>query len=100
MGFLDCGIAKAEFLEKEAPRLEDWLKNDYHGKMQYMENHFDKRLDPTLLVEGAKSVISLSYNYYPEKEQREDSYHISKYAYGEDYHHVIKGKLREEPSAS
>ncbi len=95
LGFLDCGIAKAEFLEKEAPRLEAWLKNDYHGEMHYMENHFDKRLDPTLLVDGAKSVISLSYNYYPEKMQREDSYHISKYAYGEDYHHVIKAKLRE-----
>ncbi|MFD2567187.1 tRNA epoxyqueuosine(34) reductase QueG [Pseudotenacibaculum haliotis] len=95
LGFLDCGIAKAEFLEKEAPRLESWLQNDYHGKMYYMENHFDKRLDPRLLVEGAKSVISLSYNYYPEEEQRKDSYQISKYAYGEDYHHVIKGKLRE-----
>lgn len=94
LGFLDCGIAKAEFLEEEAPRLEKWLKNDYHGEMHYMENHFDKRLDPRLLVEGAKSVISLSYNYYPEKKQREDSYQISKYAYGEDYHHVIKEKLR------
>lgn len=95
LGFLDCGIAEAAFLEKEAPRLEDWLKNSFHGEMHYMENHFDKRLDPRLLVEGAKSVISLSYNYYPEQEQRADSYHISKYAYGEDYHHVIKGKLKE-----
>jgi epoxyqueuosine reductase len=95
LGFLECGIAKAEFLEKEAPRLEAWLKNGYHGDINYMENHFDKRLDPTLLVDGAKSVISLSYNYYPETQQRSDSYHISKYAYGEDYHHVIKGKLRE-----
>ena len=95
LGFQNCGIAKAAFLEKEAPRLENWLKNDYHGKMHYMERHFDKRLDPRLLVEGAKSVISLSYNYYPEITQREDSYHISKYAYGEDYHHVIKEKLRE-----
>jgi len=95
LGFLNCGIAKAEFLEQEAPRLEAWLKNEYHGQMHYMENHFDKRLDPTLLMDGAKSVISLSYNYYPEVQQREDSYHISKYAYGEDYHHVIKGKLRE-----
>lgn len=95
LGFLDCGIAKAEFLEKEAPRLESWLKNDYQGEMHYMENHFDKRLDPRLLVDGAKSVISLSYNYYPKQIQREDSYHISKYAYGEDYHHVIKTKLRE-----
>lgn len=95
LGFLDCGIAKAEFLEKEAPRLEAWLKKGYHGEMHYMENHFDKRLDPTLLVQGAKSVISLSFNYYPEKTQREDSYHISKYAYGQDYHHVIKSKLKE-----
>ncbi len=95
LGFLDCGIAKAEFLEKEAPRLEAWLKKGYHGEMHYMENHIDKRLDPTLLVEGAKSVISLSFNYYPEKTQREDSYHISKYAYGQDYHHVIKSKLKE-----
>lgn len=95
LGFLDCGIAKAEFLSAEAPRLEKWLKNDFHGEMKYMENHFDKRLDPTLLVDGAKSVISLSYNYYPEIQQREDSYHISKYAYGEDYHHIIKQKLKE-----
>jgi len=93
LGFLDCGIAKAEFLEKEAPRLEEWLKNDFHGEMKYMENHFDKRLDPSLLVEGAKSVISLSYNYYPKREQRKDSYHVSKYAYGQDYHHIIKQKL-------
>ncbi|WGH74429.1 tRNA epoxyqueuosine(34) reductase QueG [Tenacibaculum tangerinum] len=95
LGFLDCGIAKAEFLEAEAPRLEQWLQNDYHGKMQYMENHFDKRLDPRLLVEGAKSVISLSYNYFPSEVQQEGTYKISKYAYGQDYHHVIKDKLRE-----
>ena len=95
LGFLECGIAKAEFLEQEAPRLENWLNKGYLGEMQYMENHFDKRLDPRLLVEGAKSVISLSYNYYPEHFQREDSYHISKYAYGQDYHHVIKAKLKE-----
>ena len=95
LGFLDCGIAKAEFLENEAPRLENWLQKGFHGEMQYMENHFDKRLDPRLLVDDAKSVISLSYNYFPEKTQNPDSYNISKYAYGEDYHHVIKGKLRE-----
>ncbi|PQJ79477.1 tRNA epoxyqueuosine(34) reductase QueG [Polaribacter porphyrae] len=95
LGFLDCGIAKADFLEDEAPKLEKWLKNGFQGKMQYLENHFDKRLDPRLLVDDAKSVISLSYNYYPEKEQNKNSYHISKYAYGEDYHHVIKQKLRE-----
>lgn len=94
LGFLECGIAKAEFLEKEAPRLEEWLKNDFHGEMKYMENHFDKRLDPTLLVEGAKSVISLTYNYFPEEVQSKDSYKISKYAYGQDYHHIIKNKLK------
>lgn len=95
LGFLDCGIAKAGFLEDEAPRLEAWLKKGFHGEMQYMENHFEKRLDPRLLVDGAKSVISLSFNYHPEEKQREDSYQIAKYAYGEDYHHVIKAKLRE-----
>ena len=95
LGFLNCGIAKAEFLEKEAPRLEAWLNNGYQGSMRYMENHFDKRLDPRLLVDGAKSVISLSYNYYPEQFQNPDSYKISKYAYGADYHYVIKEKLKE-----
>ena len=95
LGFLSCGISKAAFLEEEAPRLEKWLKNDFHGEMKYMENHFDKRLDPRLLVEDAKSVISLSYNYYPEQVQQEDSYKIAKYAYGQDYHHVIKAKLKE-----
>lgn len=94
-GFDFCGISDACFLEEEAPRLEQWLKNGYHGKMQYMENHFDKRLDPRLLVEGAKSVISLLFNYYPEKTQPEDSaYLISKYAYGSDYHYVVKDRLR------
>jgi len=95
LGFLSCGISKADFLEDEAPKLEEWLKNDFHGEMKYMENHFDKRLDPRLLVDGAKSVISLSYNYYPEEHQREDSYKIAKYAYGQDYHHVIKARLKE-----
>jgi len=95
LGFLSCGISKAGFLEEEAPKLEEWLKNDFHGEMKYMENHFDKRLDPRLLVDEAKSVISLSYNYYPEEHQREDSYKIAKYAYGQDYHHVIKAKLKE-----
>ncbi|SDG48781.1 epoxyqueuosine reductase [Psychroflexus sediminis] len=95
MGFLSCGISKAEFLEEEAPRLEHWLKQNAHGEMQYMENHFDKRLDPTKLVEGSKSVISLLYNYFPAETQREDTYKISKYAYGRDYHHVIKSKLKE-----
>ncbi|PIE49780.1 MAG: tRNA epoxyqueuosine(34) reductase QueG [Flavobacteriales bacterium] len=94
LGFLSCGISKAEFLEAEAPRLEKWLKAGMHGEMSYLENHFDKRLDPTKLVEGAKSVISLLLNYYPEKKQREDGYKISKYAYGTDYHFVIKDKLK------
>ncbi len=95
LGFMSCGIAKADFLEDEAPRLEAWLKNGFHGEMRYMENHFDKRLDPRLLVEGAKSVISLSFNYFPEEHQNKDAYKIAKYAYGEDYHHVIKHKLFE-----
>ena len=95
LGFSSCGIAKAEFLEEEAPRLEQWLKNGFHGEMQYMGNHFDKRLDPTKLVPGAKSVISLQYNYYPKEIQNTDSYKIAKYAYGEDYHHIIKAKLYE-----
>lgn len=92
---MSCGISKAGFLEKEAPRLEKWLKNNSHGQMTYMENHFDKRLDPTLLVDGAKSVVSLLLNYYPSEFQRADSYKISKYAYGKDYHLVIKAKLKE-----
>jgi len=95
LGFLSCGISKAAFLEEEAPRLENWLKENRHGNMQYMENHFDKRLDPRLLVDGAKSVVSLLLNYYPEEEQNSESYKVSKYAYGHDYHHVIKSKLRE-----
>ncbi|ALM08907.1 epoxyqueuosine reductase [Sediminicola sp. YIK13] len=94
LGFLSCGISKAEFLEEEAPRLEQWLNKNMHGEMGYMENHFDKRLDPRLLVDGAKSVISLLLNYYPQKEQNDDSYKLSKYAYGQDYHHVIKTKLK------
>ncbi|WGD35445.1 tRNA epoxyqueuosine(34) reductase QueG [Olleya sp. YS] len=94
LGFLSCGISKAEFLETEAPRLEKWLNNNMHGQMQYMENHFDKRLDPTKLVDDSKSVISLLLNYYPSQEQTDNSYKISKYAYGNDYHHVIKSKLK------
>lgn len=94
LGFLSCGISKAEFLEEEAPRLEEYLQNERHGKMTFLENYFDKRLDPTKLVEGSKSVISLLLNYYPEEKQREDSYKISKYAYGADYHFVIKDKLK------
>lgn len=95
LGFLSCGISKAGFLEEEAPRLENWLNNNRNGQMSYMENHFDKRLNPTLLVDDAKSVVSLLLNYYPEKEQNKDSYKISKYAYGQDYHFVIKEKLKE-----
>jgi len=94
LGFLSCGVSKAGFLESEASRLEQWLNASAHGKMHYMENHFDKRLNPTLLVPDAKSVVSLLYNYFPEKTQNESSYKISKYAYGEDYHFVIKEKLR------
>ncbi|MDX5348594.1 MAG: tRNA epoxyqueuosine(34) reductase QueG [Hymenobacteraceae bacterium] len=89
-----CGVSKAEFLEEEAPRLEAWLNQNRHGQMHYMANHFDKRLDPTLLVEGAKSVVSLTLNYFPEEQQPEDTYKISKYAYGTDYHFVIKDKLK------
>ena len=94
LGFLSCGISKAEFLEAEAPRLETWLNKNMNGEMRYMENHFDKRLDPTLLVEGSKSVVSLLLNYFPSETQTDDSYKLSKYAYGNDYHHVIKNKLK------
>lgn len=94
LGFMACGISKAVFLEEEAPRLEKWLQNNHHGEMNYMENHFDKRLDPRKLVDGAKSVVSLALNYYTdEKQQDPNAPKISKYAYGEDYHDVIKEKL-------
>lgn len=95
LGFSSCGISKADFLEVEAPRLENWLNKNMHGEMQYMENNFDKRLDPRLLVEGAKSVVSLTLNYFPDNKQVGDTFKISKYAYGEDYHYVIKDKLKE-----
>ncbi|GAC1308719.1 MAG: tRNA epoxyqueuosine(34) reductase QueG [Mucilaginibacter sp.] len=96
LGFMFCGISKAEFLEEEAPRLEAWLKKGMHGEMQYMENHFDKRLDPRLLVDGARSVISLGLNYYPGKQPADPfAPKISKYAYGDDYHSVIKEKLKK-----
>ena len=94
LGFLSCGISKAQFLEEEAPRLETWLNKNMNGQMQYMENHFDMRLDPTKLVEDSKSVISLLLNYYPEETQSENTFKMSKYAYGHDYHHVIKSKLK------
>lgn len=95
LGFLSCGISKSGFLEEEAPRLERWLNQNQHGQMSYMENHFDKRLNPNLLVDDAKSVVSLLLNYYPSETQTDDSYKISKYAYGQDYHQVIKEKLKE-----
>lgn len=94
LGFQFCGISNADFLEEEACRLEKWLKNDMNGSMRYMESHFDMRLDPRLLVPGAKSVVSLIYNYYPLDTQRVDTYKISKYAYGTDYHFVLKDKLK------
>jgi epoxyqueuosine reductase len=94
LGFMACGISKANFLEEEAPRLEKWLQNNLHGEMNYMENHFDKRLDPRKLVNGAKSVVSLALNYYTDQKQEDpNAPKISKYAYGNDYHDVIKEKL-------
>ena len=96
LGFLSCGISSAGFLEDEAPQLEEWLRQGHHGSMTYMERNFDKRLDPTKLVPGAKSVVSLLYNYFPKESQSDASApKISKYAYGKDYHIVIKDKLFE-----
>lgn len=95
LGFMSCGVSKADFLEDEAPRLEKWLRNGGHGQMAYMENHFDKRLDPRLLVPGARSVVSLLFNYFPETEQNSDAPKVSKYAYGEDYHFLIKERLKD-----
>lgn len=95
LGFLSCGIAKAGFLNNEAPKLEQWLQQGHHGKMHYMENHFDKRLDPTVLVPGAKSVVSLLLNYHSEEKQEDpNAPKISSYAFGQDYHAVIKDKLK------
>ena len=95
LGFDYCGISKAEKLETEEVNLNTWLSKGFHGKMAYMENYFDLRLDPTKLVPGAKSVISLLYNYYPgHDEQAHSKYKIAKYAYGKDYHFVIKDKLK------
>lgn len=93
LGFDFCGISKAEFLAEEAPRLEQWLKDNKHGEMRYMENYFDKRLDPRLLVDNAKSVVSLLFNYFPQQSQNPEAPKLSKYAYGEDYHEVIRPKL-------
>ncbi len=96
LGFSYCGVSKATFLNEEAPRLEKWLSQNQHGNMTYMSNHFDMRLDPRLLVEGAKSVVSLMYNYYTDKKQIDNhAPQISKYAFGEDYHFVVKDKLKE-----
>lgn len=96
LGFMFCGISRAEFLEEEAAGLEKWLREGRHGRMQYMENHFDKRLDPRLLVDGARSVISLGLNYYTPLSQKDpEAPKISRYAYGKDYHFVIKDKLKE-----
>ena len=95
LGFISCGISESGFLQDEIGRFENWLKNNYHGKMSYMERNFDKRLDTTKLVEGSKSVISLLYNYYPSKKLNDqNNFKISKYAYGKDYHFIIKNKLK------
>ncbi|TKC02509.1 tRNA epoxyqueuosine(34) reductase QueG [Pedobacter cryotolerans] len=96
LGFMACGISKADFLAEEAPRLEDWLNKNHHGEMAYMANHFDKRLDPRLLVDGAKSIVSLTLNYFTDQQQADiNAPKISKYAFGTDYHTVIKEKLQE-----
>ncbi len=96
LGFMACGFAKARYLEEEAPRLEQWLNQNYNGEMAYLANHFDKRLDPTKLVPGAKSVVSLLFNYYPESQQQDpEAPKLAKYAYGEDYHFVVKRKLKD-----
>ncbi|WP_243745522.1 tRNA epoxyqueuosine(34) reductase QueG [Segetibacter sp. 3557_3] len=95
LGFSYCGIAKAAFLDDDARRLEKWLMNGMHGKMQYMENYFDLRVDPTRIVPGAKSVITLLINYFPEQQQSPAAPKIAKYAYGKDYHEVIREKLRD-----
>lgn len=94
LGFNACGISKAEFMEPEATKLEKWLNQNMHGEMGYMANHFDKRTDPTKLFEGCKSVISLVLNYFPEKVQPIGIPKISRYAYGRDYHKVIKSKCK------
>ncbi len=95
LGFMYCGIAKAEKLDDDARRLEKWLNQNMHGNMQYMENHFDMRVDPRKLVPGAKSVITLLQNYFPEQQQRSDAPKVAKYAFGKDYHEVIRAKLKQ-----
>ena len=93
-GFDYCGISKAVALDEDAKRLEQWLKQDLHGSMQYMENYFDLRIDPRKLFPGVKSVITFLKNYYPEQQQTTDGPKISKYAYGQDYHDVIRHQLK------
>ena len=94
-GFDHIGIGKAEHMDEEARHLDSWLNANHHGQMSYMANHFDKRVDPSKLVPGAKSVVSLMYNYFPAEEQSTDTYKVARYAYGQDYHHVVKTKLRD-----
>ena len=94
LGFNYCGIAKARMLNEDARRLESWLQKGMHGKMQYMENYFDLRIDPSKLVPGARSVITLLLNYFPSEQQNDHVPRISKYAFGKDYHEVIRAKLR------
>lgn len=93
LGFEYCGIAKAEFLNEDARRLETWINKQMHGNMSYMQNHFELRVDPTKLVPGAKSVITLLLNYFPQEEQVQEKYKVSKYAFGNDYHEIIREKL-------
>jgi epoxyqueuosine reductase len=95
LGFMYCGVSEAGFLEEEAPRFEAWLAKGNQGSMGYLERNFDKRLDPRLLVDNAKSVVTLLYNYFPKEEiDQENNYKLARYAYGEDYHFVIKDKLK------
>ena len=96
LGFFQCGISKAEFLIDEAEKLKDWLEKDFHAEMYYMQNNLEKRLDPRLLHENAKSIISVLFNYFPENSDfQKNNFVVSKYAFGKDYHFVIKNKLKE-----
>ena len=95
LGFMHCGVSQAESLDDEAKKLENWLSQGYQGQMSYLENHFDLRVDPRKIVPSAKSVISLTFNYFPEAEQQEDAPKVARYAYGRDYHKVIKSKIKE-----
>ena len=96
LGFSSCGISQARFLKEEEQKFEKWLSNGYHGTMSYLEKNIDKRLDPRILVPESKSIISLTYNYYPPKKLiNKNNFIISKYAYGRDYHKVLKKKLKK-----